>query len=248
MARILAIEDNFAQAQTLRLLLVRQGHEVVGIAENAAEAEAMFDEHLPDLLLLDIRLRDGDDGIEVARLLIGRRPVPVIFVTAYADQPTFERAREAGPFAFLSKPYDDVLLSRSVELAFQHFRSATPAPIAAIGGAADGRLTSGALFVRDQGKHVRLLLHEVLRIEADGSYVHLHTATRKYTLRTSLREIEEKLPPGAFVRVQRAWLVQADAIEAVDYSASILTVGGQPVPIGRQWRDELRRALPGLNG
>ena len=63
MARILAVEDNIVQAYALRLLLTRLGHTLTGVVPTAAEAEALFRADPPDLLLLDVRLPGGDDGI-----------------------------------------------------------------------------------------------------------------------------------------------------------------------------------------
>ena len=241
MARILAVEDNIVQAHALRLLLTRLGHTLTGVVATAAEAEALFQADPPDLLLLDVRLRDGDDGIVLGGFLVRSRPVPLVFVTAYADQPTFERAREAGPFAFLSKPYDELLLARTLELAVQNFRTATPPPVVAIGGAADGWLSPDVLYLRENSRHVRVSLRDVLRIEADNAYVHLHTPGRKHTIRTTLREFEEQLPAEHFVRVHRSWVVRLGAIEAISYTENTLSVGGVTIPLARSCRDELRQ-------
>lgn len=245
MARILVVEDNIVQAHTLRLLLSRLGHTPTGVVATAAEAEQLFTADPPDLLLLDVRLRDGDDGIVLGGYLARCRPLPLIFVTAYADQPTFERAREAGPFAFLSKPYDEVLLARTIELAISNFRAAIPPPTVAIGAAADGWLSAEVLYLRENKQHVRVLLRDVLRIEADGSYTSLHTASRKYTTRSTLNEFEYKLPAGMFVRVHRGWLVRLSAIEAVAYAEGSVLVGGVRVPLSRTYRDELRLLISG---
>lgn len=243
MARILVVEDNVVQAYALRQLLTRLGHTITGIAAAAGEAEALFGADPPDLLLLDISLRDGDDGINLGGYLVRRHPVPLIFVTALADQSTFERAREAGPFAFLGKPYDEVMLARTIELAIRNFRAVTGPPVVAVGGPATGWQPAEALFVRDQSRHVRVFLHEINRAEADGTYVHLYSPTRKYTMRTSLREIEDRLPPGVFMRVHRGWLVRLDAIEAVQYSEGVIQINGASIPLSRPYRDELRQRL-----
>ena len=243
MARILAVEDNIVQAYALRLLLTRLGHTLTGVVPTAAEAEALFRADPPDLLLLDVRLSGGDDGIVLGGFLVRSRPVPLIFVTAYADQPTFERAREAGPFAFLSKPYDELLLARTIELAVQNFRTATPPPVIAIGGAADGWLSADVLYLRESNRHVRVSLREVLRIEADNAYVHLHTLARKHTIRTTLHEFEKQLPADQFVRVHRSWLVRLSAIDVISYAEGTVSVAGAEVPLARSCRDELRQRL-----
>jgi|GEM_PF-4494016 len=88
------------------------GCELVGTAPTADEALGRFREEQPDVVLPDINLAGQRDGIELAHELVRLRPVPMIFLTAYPDQETFERARKVGPFAFMGKPYNGALLGR----------------------------------------------------------------------------------------------------------------------------------------
>ena len=119
--RILAVEDNPLLARALRPIVQELGYELLPVAADADEAIRFFDQHTPDLVLLDVRLRGGIDGIEVGHMLNAKRPVPLIFVTSFQDRETFERAKAAGAFAFLTKPYDALVLERAIELAVQHF-------------------------------------------------------------------------------------------------------------------------------
>ncbi|GAA4353167.1 LytTR family DNA-binding domain-containing protein [Hymenobacter saemangeumensis] len=242
--RILAVEDNPLQVRKLRMLLSELGYALVGVAPSAPEALALFEQHAPDVVLLDIQL-DGDaDGVDLALQLNERRPVPLIFVTSLQDRTTFERARAAGPFAFLSKPYDKLLLERSIELAVQHFAQGK-APAEGSGGSPEpaDALLPDSLFLRENSRLVKVPYDKILWAEADGSYCHLHTAPRKHTARLTLKDLEEKLPAGRFVRTHRSYLVQAACIESLDLGEGQVWVGGQGVPVGRAYRDELLRRL-----
>ena len=86
MARILAVEDNIVQAYALRLLLTRLGHTLTGVVPTAAEAEALFRADPPDLLLLDVRLPGGDDGIVGG--LSGAQPARAAHLRHRLRQPT----------------------------------------------------------------------------------------------------------------------------------------------------------------
>ena len=241
--RILAVEDHPVQARALRLLLRGLGYELVGVAPTAAEARALFDELAPDVLLLDIRLRGEEDGIALALQLSERRPVPIIFVSSLQDAATFARARQAGPFAFLAKPYDGPVLGRAIELAVQHFAQSQGTAPADLGLGAS-LLVRDSLFLRENNHLVRVPYAALLWVQADDSYCHLHTrAGRKHTVKLSLRELETRLPPGRFVRVRRGVLVQADGIEDIDLAAGTVLVGQQRVAIGRAYRDDLLRGL-----
>jgi DNA-binding LytR/AlgR family response regulator len=193
--------------------------------------------------LLDIRLRGSQDGIDVARLLNARRPVPLIFVTSFQDRETFERAKTVGAFAFLTKPYDSLVLERAIELAVQHFqrelepKPATPPPPEVV-------KQDDSLFVRDGSKLTRVSYPEIQWIEADDSYCHLHTVRKKFTIRVSLRDLEDQLPPNRFLRVHRGHIVQISFIEQVDTQAGEVQLqNGSTVPIGRAYRNDLLNRL-----
>jgi CheY-like chemotaxis protein len=107
--RILIVEDEVIIAWELSELLRQLGHEPLGIALDAAEAVEMAARLAPDLVLMDVRLRRGDDGVTAAEAIQARRPVRVVFATAYAQDPqTRARMLAANAAGILSKP---ILLS-----------------------------------------------------------------------------------------------------------------------------------------
>jgi DNA-binding LytR/AlgR family response regulator len=242
--RILAVEDDRIQARLLRHQVQQVGYELVGVAASAAEAEARFVETDPDMVVLDIHLQGPVDGVEVALRLRKIRPVPLIFLTSDTLRSTFERALAAGPFAFLTKPYDEALFLRALEVAVANFAQQQQGTTAEL--ANGGAVVPGALYVRENNRLLKVHFEDMQWVEADDSYIHLHTAARKYTVKISLREFETKLPPDRFLRVRRNALVQLAHIEKVDLSANVVWVQGVAVPVGVTYREELLRRLPRL--
>ncbi|HUB27034.1 MAG TPA: response regulator [Tepidisphaeraceae bacterium] len=120
-SKCLIIEDDTLVAMGLRATLERLGHVVVGDACTAAEAEEVFEKQRPDLVLMDIRL-GSDDGIELSRKLLAKRPVPIVIVSAYGDKELIDRAAAAGVFGYLIKPVDRESLSAQIEVAVNRFR------------------------------------------------------------------------------------------------------------------------------
>jgi DNA-binding NtrC family response regulator len=90
---------------------------VVGTADSCASALAQAAEARPDLVLLDIALRDGPDGITTAERLRAELAVPVVFVTAFADAATLERAKRVSPHGYIVKPFDERDLRAMIEIA-----------------------------------------------------------------------------------------------------------------------------------
>lgn len=103
---ILVVEDERIVALEMRMTLGRMGHRVCGHAPSGEEALQACDRERPDLVLMDIMLEGGLDGIETARILRERHGIPVIYCTAYTDADTLRRALDTKPCGFLSKPVD----------------------------------------------------------------------------------------------------------------------------------------------
>jgi CheY-like chemotaxis protein len=102
--RVLIVEDEFFISLNTEMMLKTIGHEVVGIAVSADQAVSMADRERPDVVLMDIRLIGGRDGIDAAVEIRDRFDIGSIFVTANADPQTRLRADAAKPIAFLEKP------------------------------------------------------------------------------------------------------------------------------------------------
>ncbi|MEP7122908.1 MAG: response regulator [Byssovorax sp.] len=117
MAKIMVVEDESIVAKDLELTLKRLGYSVPATASSAADALSKADKHRPDLVLMDIHLQGDIDGIAVARRLRSEMDIPVIYLTAYADDDTVARARETEPFGYLLKPFNERELRSMLEVA-----------------------------------------------------------------------------------------------------------------------------------
>jgi PAS domain S-box-containing protein len=116
-ARILVVEDEPVVALDLRTRLTRMGYivsETVARGEDALECARTLH---PNLILMDIRLRGGMDGISAAEEIRKRYGLPVIYLTAHADEATVDRARITEPFGYILKPFDERELRTVIEMA-----------------------------------------------------------------------------------------------------------------------------------
>jgi DNA-binding NtrC family response regulator len=114
-ARIMVVEDESIVAFDIASRLRRLGHKVVATARSADSAYRLCDEHRPDLVLMDVRIEGDEDGIDLAHRLRAAFDIPVVFLTAYADAMTLERARAAAPLGYIVKPFDQ----RDIEVTVQ---------------------------------------------------------------------------------------------------------------------------------
>jgi diguanylate cyclase (GGDEF)-like protein len=117
--RVLVVEDERIVALDLRGALEALGYAVVGTAASSDEALRAVDERRPDLVLMDIRISGASDGIQTARMLRSRYHLPVVYLTATADEETLERALATDPAGYLVKPYNPHSLRTTIEVAFR---------------------------------------------------------------------------------------------------------------------------------
>ena len=115
--RILIVEDERIVAADLRERLKRLGYAVSGIAVSGEEALRAVDGERPDLLMVDIRLKGGMDGIATVEEIKRRHEIPVIYLTAHSDANTVARAKTTGPYGYLLKPFDEHELRATLETA-----------------------------------------------------------------------------------------------------------------------------------
>ena len=114
-ARILIVEDERIVAMDLRLRLVRMGHTVLGIAASGEEAIRQAQALLPDIILMDIVLKGEIDGVEAAARIGVQLHIPVVYISAYTDERTLERARRTAPSGYLRKPFDNSSIQATLE-------------------------------------------------------------------------------------------------------------------------------------
>lgn len=132
-ANILVVEDQRAVAGALRMRLRGLGYDVLGIAKDGTEAIEKAQELKPDLILMDIRLGEGMDGIEAAHKIRSQLDIPVVYVSAYADRDDLlDRARATDPAGFINKPFTtkDLLTTLNLALDRQRGHRQTPAAVA----------------------------------------------------------------------------------------------------------------------
>jgi len=114
---ILVVEDERVVARDIQRSLSDLGYNVPATAASSDQAILLASERCPDLVLMDIRIKGDRDGIETASILRKRFDVPIVYLTAYADESTVARAKQTEPFGYLLKPVKTNELRSAVEIA-----------------------------------------------------------------------------------------------------------------------------------
>jgi PAS domain S-box-containing protein len=121
--RILVVEDEGVVAKDLQMRLRKLGYEVPVTVQTGEEAIEAANQHRPQLILMDVRLKGAMDGIEASAKIMERFRTPVIFLTAYADDGTLGRAKLTQPYGFILKPFNERELHTAIQVALHKHQS-----------------------------------------------------------------------------------------------------------------------------
>jgi two-component system, response regulator PdtaR len=251
---ILIVEDESIVAMDLANGLERDGYHVTGIADNADEAQELFNTHEVDIVLMDVNILGDKDGIDTAIELLKKRSVPIIYLTAFTDAATIERIKQTHPAAFLSKPYNIINVRIAIELAINNFAIARQQQSTGKIIPLDKNATrddahppekemilqmNDHIFVKYNYVFVKIKLNELLYVEAENNYISLVTIEKKFLLRLSLSQLMEKVNYKPLARIHRSFVVNINAIQS--FSDQEVTINNHQLPIGRNYKEEFLR-------
>jgi DNA-binding LytR/AlgR family response regulator len=255
--RVLTVDDELLALRRLKLLLQTMPHiDHVGEASNCGEALARIHELRPNVVLLDIKMRDGN-GFQVVEAVAERpNPPAIVFVTAF-DQ-FAARAFDSAVVDYLLKPVERDRLARALarvqerlkaidaeqradELQ-QILRNLRAAPHN------DGDPAYETEFwLRSSSGLVRVPVDAIDYVSSADEYISIHTPFGAHLMRGSIRQFTHRVEPGLFVRVHRRWLVKRSAIAELSTRAlgraEVVLRNGQRLPAGRVHMKQLRHLV-----
>lgn len=115
--KVLVVEDEYIVGKNIQMGLQGLDYHVPHIATSGETAIELIENEHPDVVLMDIVLRGGMDGIETARAIRSRADIPVIFLTAYTDEAILERAKMSEPYGYIVKPFEQRELHSAIQVA-----------------------------------------------------------------------------------------------------------------------------------
>ena len=242
--KILIVEDELIIAEDLRDTLESMHYEVVGVAYNMARAIHLIEKNHPDIVLLDIMMNGVDVGISIAEEININYKIPFIFVSAFSDRATLERAKTTNPSAYLVKPFQEKSIFAAIELAIskhtyhhgnEKLRSEYNKEM----------ISQSGFWVKDGNEFKSINFEEVLWLRAVGNYVEIKTHDRKYLIRSPLKNIGVQLPENKFIRIHKSYIVFKNLINSIENT--YMVVDGVRLPIGKKYKDLLFKKL-GIKG
>lgn len=243
---VLVVEDESIVSKDIQHSLKKLGYNVIGAASNGKRALEIFTEEMPDIVLMDIMLKGDMNGIEVAEIVKKQYNIPVIFLTAYADESTLGKAKITEPYGYIIKPFKEIDLHTTIEMAIYKHQKATELEkerdlLFSIVENKDEK--DGFIFVKSNSKLVKLNTKDIYFIEALKDYVVINTLDTRYTIHSTMKEIESKMGTSEFIRVHRSFIVRLDKISSIEYPNLQLENDKKLIPIGGSFRDDLNNRI-----
>ena len=232
--QILIVEDEMIIAANISLQLSNLGYQITGIIPRGEEVIPHIEQHLPDIILMDINLKGDLDGIEIVHLIQKTHHIPVIYLTANADDYTFNRAKKTNPYAFISKPFKKIDLQHAIELTLnrineEQFSEKDTCEIPFV--------LSDCIFIKNNDKMIKIFINDLLYIEAERNYCKLYCKGKEHLLVSTLKDLDEKLPSDLFLRIHRSFIVNISHIDEI--ATSHVVIGKKAIPITADLKKEL---------
>lgn len=251
MIRALIADDEAPARRKLRELLLREeGFEVAAEAADGQLAVAAIRERRPDVVFLDIQMPRLDGFGVIAEIGVLAMP-PTVFVTAYDEHAL--RAFEVHALDYLLKPFAPARFHRLAERLRRHL--AAP-PAGDLAGRIEQLLSTlrpapdfprQLLVEREPGRQHLVSVDEVSLVRAEGNYLRLLTAHGSYRRRGTLQELEARLDPAHFLRLNRGEIVRLDAVREIQPwfhgDARVLLHDGTVLTWSRRYRSRAEGRL-----
>ncbi len=260
--RALTVDDEPLALMRLKLLLKTMPHvEHVGEASDCSEALDRIRELRPNVVLLDIRMRDGN-GFQVVEAVAERpNPPAIVFVTAFDEFAA--QAFDSAVVDYLLKPVESDRLARALSRVQQRLKAIDAEQRAeelhqVLRSIRSGPAVNGTpayeteFWLRSSSGLVRVPVDAIDYVTSADEYISIHTPTGAHLMRGSIRQFTHRVEPGLFVRVHRRWLVKRSASAALSTRpigrAEVVLRNGQRLPAGRVHMKQLRSLVRSSDG
>lgn len=244
---VLVVEDESIVSKDIQHSLTKLGYTVVGAASTGEKALEIAREFQPDIILMDIMLKGEMNGIQVAEIVRKELNIPIIFLTAYADEATLSKAKITEPYGYIIKPFKEIDLHTSIEMGiYKHQKERElEKERDLLFSIVESKEVSddGFIFVKSNSKLIKLNTSDIYFIEALKDYVVINTKDTRYTIHSTMKEIEQKMGTSEFIRVHRSFIVRLDKIASIEYLNLQLENDKKLIPIGGSYRDDLNARI-----
>jgi DNA-binding LytR/AlgR family response regulator len=242
---VLVVEDEKIVSKDIQMSLKKLGYNVVGSADTGEKAIEEALSKQPDIVLMDIMLKGEMNGIQAATKIKEETNIPVVYLTAYADESTLAQAKVTEPHGYILKPFKEVDIHTTIEMAiYKHAKEKeVQKERDLLYSIAEGKEEVDHIFVKSNSRLVKLRIDDIYFVEALKDYVVINTLEKRYTIHSTMKDIEAKLRGDKFLRVHRSFIVNIDRIAAIEQPNIIMENDKKVIPIGGSYKESLSKRI-----
>jgi len=222
--KVLIVEDEGIIAEHLKVLVRSYGTEQIFIANEKKRAIELLEMYKPDLVLLDIRMKNPTDGIEIAEEINIHYKIPFIFITAHSDSLLLQKALNTKPAGYVTKPFNQATIYAAIKIALDKLE----------------QKEAGYIIIKDGFDTIKIDVESIIYVESDRNYIDIVCEKGKHSVRHSLEWFIglEQIHSQKFMRVHRSFIINIKKANRI--SGSNVIVQQFSIPISRKYISELR--------
>lgn len=223
--KVLIVEDQALIAESLKSMLIQLRFQVTGMYASGTELLQNYREGMADVILMDVNLAHGTNGIDTSKRLGQQSNIPIIYLTEVQDDAARKKAiRETNAVAYLSKPFNIADVNAAIELAVKNLDEK---PV---------KLLEDSIFFKDGFSYYKIKLADIFWIKAAGAYCIMHCEDRDITFSYNLNAVSNKLASVPdLIRVHRSYIINARHIDKIQEGR--IWVNGEEIALGGSYRD-----------
>lgn len=223
--KILIVDDEVLIAEDLKDILESFGYKEIYLAHSKNEAIKQLEKLNPDIALLDIRMENELDGLELGEYINANHRIPFIYITAHSDIAMIKNIVKTKPAGYITKPFKKSDLFASLNLVAGNLE----------------KTKNNSLLIKDGYKTLIIPFDDIFYIEGEGNYINIFCQSRKAVSRQSLDSIMEQLDPETFYRIHRSYII--NMFKTAAYSKKEVDIHGSKLPVSRNIADEFDTAM-----
>jgi DNA-binding LytR/AlgR family response regulator len=242
---ILVVEDEIIVSKDIQNSLKKLGYSIAGSAASGEKAIEAALKEKPDLILMDIMLKGKMNGIEAAEKIKESLNIPIIFLTAYAEDATLSKAKLVEPYGYILKPFKEIDLKTAIEVAiYKHSKEIEVIRERdLLFQIVENKEDNEFVFIKSKSKFVKINIVDISLIEALKDYVIIHTKEGKFTVHSTMKDIEKKFDFENFFRVHRSYIINTNKIISIEHSNIVLEGYSKEIPIGGSYKEGFSKKM-----
>jgi DNA-binding LytR/AlgR family response regulator len=237
--KIVIVDDESAFQETLARYLKKAGFEKIIFADSFDKGKLLVEAIHPDIILLDVDLRETKTGIDLGTHIRLKNPhTPIVFFTNNFDEKTYAAAKLVRPSAFLDKEVTGLKVMQAIELALNSHNDTV---------FNNEKFTAhDFLFVKIGQAFKKVSLSEIDYVFYADRYANLMIEGKSYALSKTMKDLSKILPHDQFIQTHQSYIVNVNRITHVSLANGEMEVAGKTLPIGVSYKKPVEEALPFL--